>query len=140
MNGNPITEEMRQDALKRLSCGETLTSICKTPGYPMRSYFVVHFGLRPEWKTAYQQARDDGFDAIAEECMAIADDSSLDYVADKDGNPVLDREHVQRSKLRIWTRLELLKKWDPKRYGELLKLGGDDKTPLTVVIQKFGSA
>ena len=30
----------------------------------------------------------------------------------------LNGEHVQRSKLRVWARLELLKKWNPKKYGD----------------------
>jgi hypothetical protein len=44
---------------------------------------------------------------------------------------------VQRAKLRIDTRLKLLSKWDPKRYGEKLALGqADDLAPLMVVINK----
>ena len=34
----------------------------------------------------------------------------------------LNGEHVQRSKLRIETRLKLLAKWDPRRYGDRLAL------------------
>ena len=35
---------------------------------------------------------------------------------------------VQRDKLIIETDLKLLAKWDPKRYGDLLKLAGSDGT------------
>ena len=56
-------------------------------------------------------------DAIADDCFVIADESSKDYrLTDK--GLAFDAEHVQRSKLRIETRLKLLAKWDPKRYGE----------------------
>ena len=50
-------------------------------------------------------ARDLGFEALAEDILAIADDTK----------PISD--HVQLSKMRIDTRLKLLACWDPKRYG-----------------------
>ena len=36
-------------------------------------------------------------------------------------------------KLQIETRLKLLAKWDPKRYGERTTLAGDPDNPLTVI-------
>lgn len=68
-------------------------------------------------------ARELGFDAIAESTLAIADDATNDYMEklDKDQLPIgyiLNGDHVQRSKLRIETRLKLLAKWSPKKYGE----------------------
>lgn len=93
----------------------------------------------PAWRTVYAwiagdadvgariaQARAAGYDAIAEQCLDIADDASGDMVpvaglADVLGDAApkaFNAEHVQRSKLRIETRLKLLAKWDPKRYGE----------------------
>lgn len=58
-------------------------------------------------------ARDVGFDAIAESCMEIADSPmpSTDTGATDGGA-------VQHAKLKIETRLKLLAKWDPKRYGD----------------------
>lgn len=89
----------------------------------------------------FGRARDDGFDAIAAECLRIAEDGTNDYVEKNrpDGSTydAFDSEHVQRSKLRIETRLKLLAKWDPRRYGDKLALGqADDLGPLTVVINK----
>ena len=58
-------------------------------------------------------ARDAGFDAIAEECMEIADaPMPSTQFGTTDGGA------VQHAKLKIETRLKLLAKWDPKRYGE----------------------
>lgn len=64
------------------------------------------------------QARVKGFDAIAEEALEIADDGTNDWVKRGDKDAAYDAEHVQRSKLRVETRLKLLAKWDPKRYGD----------------------
>ena len=70
---------------------------------------------------AFACARDEGFDAIAADCLDIADDKSGDVkIVGGEDNPieVCNTEFVQRAKLRIETRLKLLAKWDPKRYGD----------------------
>ncbi|MDP5279920.1 terminase small subunit protein [Sphingomonas sp. DG1-23] len=71
-------------------------------------------------------ARAKGFDAIAEEALEIADDGTNDWETREreDGSEyeALNHEHVQRSKLRVETRLKLLAKWDPKRYGDAMQL------------------
>jgi hypothetical protein len=66
----------------------------------------------------FDEARDDGYDIIAQDCLSIADDGHRDYFEDADGRPVVDHDHIQRSKLRVETRLKLLAKWDPRRYGD----------------------
>lgn len=88
----------------------------------------------PGWRVVYDWIRDDekfaahiaharelGFDAIAEDTIEIADNGTNDWM-DKHGQDspgyVLNGDHVQRSKLRIETRLKLLAKWSPKKYGE----------------------
>lgn len=77
------------------------------------------------------RARDRGWDKLAMDVLEIADESSNDHVETKDG-PRVNNEAIQRSKLRIWARLELLKKWDPRRYGEMLKLTGDRDNPVSL--------
>jgi hypothetical protein len=80
---------------------------------------------------AIARAREIGYDALAEECLKIADDGTNDYVEGERG-PQLNSEHIQRSKLRIETRLKLLAKWSPKRYGERVQVAGDADSPLKV--------
>ena len=89
----------------------------------------------PAWRTVYDwivaepdfaariaHARDLGYDAIAEDTLRIADDASNDYMERlSEGEAAgyhFNGEHVQRSKLRIETRLKLLAKWSPKKYGD----------------------
>jgi hypothetical protein len=57
-----------------------------------------------------------GFDAIAEETVAIADTPPA--YAKTEGGMRIDTGDVAHRKLQIETRLKLLAKWDPKRYGE----------------------
>jgi hypothetical protein len=40
-------------------------------------------------------------------------------------------------KLQIETRLKLLAKWHPTRYGDKVTLAGDAENPLTVTVQRL---
>lgn len=113
----------------RLSKGEPLAVICRDEGMPGVQTVYDWRDAHPEFAVAIARAREDGFDAIAAECLEIAEDGSHDYKTKKRSNgeeyEEFDSEHVQRSKLRIDTRLKLLAKWDPKRYGEKLELNNN---------------
>jgi hypothetical protein len=119
---HPERAELYEEICLRLAEGETLVDICKSLHMPVdrtvRQWVLSDSGFAQ----AYAHARDVGFDKLASECLEIADDSTNDYMDKQLDNGkvirVLDAEHVQRSKLRIETRLKLLAKWDPKRYGE----------------------
>lgn len=98
-----------------------MRQICRDEDMPSDRAVRQWMETRPDVATAIARARVEGFDAIAEECLRIADDASNDWMVMEHGDDKLDAEHVQRSKLRIETRLKLLAKWDPKRYGEKLQ-------------------
>lgn len=116
------TQELSDEIIRDLSLGVTLADICRRDHMPDRTTVYDWLKVRDEFSQRYARARDEGFDAIAEQCLAIADDSSLDTkIVGEDEREVCNTEFVQRSKLRIWTRLELLKRWDPKRYGDLIR-------------------
>jgi hypothetical protein len=76
----------------------------------------------PSFSADFARAREEGEDYLAAECLEIADDGSNDYVTKKNANgteyEAVDHDHIQRSKLRIETRLKLLAKWNPKKYGD----------------------
>ncbi len=113
----------------RLAAGEPMTVICRDIGVSVR---VVNDWRKvdAEISAQFDEARDLGFDAIAADCLAIADDGRRDYAKGEDGREVVDHDHISRSKLRIDTRIKLLAKWDPRRYGDALKLSGDPENPI----------
>jgi hypothetical protein len=132
------TPEIAEEICERLAKGEPLAVICRDEHMPAAR--TVH-----DWKASpnlrdfaalIARAREDGFDVIAAECLDIAEDGTNDYKPKErpDGSTyeAFDSEHVQRSKLRIETRLKLLAKWDPKRYGDKVALtgGNEDDAPL----------
>lgn len=116
------TQALADAILERIADGEPLRQICRDPGMPAWRTVYNWRKANPEFEARFAQARLLGFDAIAEDILDIADDGRNDWVEkeSKGGGTyiALDNEHVQRSKLRIETRLKLLAKWDPKRYGE----------------------
>ena len=87
-----------------LSTGRTLRSICREDGFPDESA-VRQWALenREGFYPQYVRARDLGLDAMADETIDVADESSKD---------------VNRSRLRFDARRWYLSKLAPKRYGE----------------------
>lgn len=136
-----FTPAIAAEICERLGKGEPLEAICRDAHMPPSR--TVHgwvndkerpAGVPETFSTDFAQARARGFDAIAAECLVIADDASNDWMEKhtREGESAgwqLNGEHVQRSKLRIDTRLKLLAKWDPKRYGEKLAVGGAEDLP-----------
>lgn len=99
--------------------GETLTSICKDLGVTRRQ--VNNWRNEDaEIGKQIQDARDDGFDALAEECLKIADETQegVEIIERAGKREVHHGDMLGHRKLRIETRLKLLSKWDPKRYGD----------------------
>ena len=120
-----------------------MVSICKDEDMPSDRTVERWINSNPEVSSVIAHARETGFDAIALDCLEISDNSRNDYI-DKladDGDEQAERarvngEHIQRSKLRVDTRLKLLAKWDPKRYGDKMDLnhGGQTGNPVMMLI------
>lgn len=124
------TPEQRAAVIKAviegLSIGTPLTVICRGEGMPADNTFREWMASDQELSDAIACAREAGFDQIALDALAIADDTWNDTKKTKDGDEQPNSEWITRSRLRVETRLKLLAKWDPKRYGELIKHGNAD--------------
>jgi hypothetical protein len=106
-------DDVREEILQRIATGETLASICKDAHMPQRAIVYKWRMDDPEFDGRFAQARLVGHDAIADNTLEIAD--ALPAYG-PDGK--IDPADVANRKLRIWTRQQLLAKWDPKRYGD----------------------
>lgn len=122
----PKKETAKTVICARLAQGESLRSICRSLGIAestVRGWEVDS----EEFAAQSRRAREIGCHSIADETIEIADDGSNDWMrsnkADDEGWRA-NGENVQRSRLRIDTRLRLLGKWLPKVYGDRLELGG----------------
>ncbi len=132
------TPELVEEICERLSKGEPLAQICRDDGMP-------HVATVARWgeggseqavdvSRRVAQARENGLDHMAADCLNIADDNSRDKRILEDGREVVDSDVVQRAKLRIETRLKLLACWDPKRYGNKIDhTSGGNPIPAPVI-------
>jgi hypothetical protein len=115
--------------IEGLSQGTPLAVLCRELGVGRRTVY--------DWRDADEalaariaRAREVGFDAIAEDALAIADATEHDTVKGENGDERPNTEWITRSRLRVETRLKLLAKWDPKRYGDKTLIGSDPENPL----------
>lgn len=128
------TPKLAAAICERLAAGEPLRSICRDDGMP--AWRTVYDWIDQDidgLSTRIARARIAGFDALAEQCLEIADDEQHDWVLTKKG-PVLNEVAIGRAKLQVDTRLKLLAKWDPKRYGDKtsMELTGADGGPVQI--------
>lgn len=133
----------REEAI-RLICegladGIPLTQILNKEGMPGRRTVYDWQEGSPELAAHIARAREAGFDRMAEDCLAIADNTGEhagEDTIETDRGSFPNKEWIMRSKLKVETRLKLLSKWDPKRYGETKKLEhtGADGKPLNLAV------
>lgn len=132
-----FSQELADKILTRIAEGESLRAICRDDGMPDKC-MVFRWLSDPDkiaFRDQYSRAREIQADAMFDEMKDISDDGSNDWMEKelRGGHTeiVLDREHVERSKVRIATRQWILARMMPKKYGERTILQGDkDADPL----------
>lgn len=128
-----FTQEIADEICERISKGEPLAQICRDERMPAVRTVSLWKETQDGFAANFVRAREDGFDALAAQCLDIADETSRDNIATEDGERP-NTEWISRSKLRVETRLRLLAKWDPKRYGDKLELSGDKNAPVGLLV------
>lgn len=96
----------------------------------------------PGFRAQYAQAKCEQADLLAEECLDIADDDSLDTkINPLTGEEVCNTEFIARSRLRIDTRKWMAAKLLPKQYGraaeEPEKTKSDGESILEKILDKL---
>lgn len=111
-----MTPEDYADICGEIAQGVTLTAICRGRGiYPTEVYDFKRGD--PQREGQFEEAREHGFDAMAEDSIEI-----IDGLKPTPGVIV----EATRDKARAEHRLKLLARWDPRRYGERVQLADAD--------------
>lgn len=105
MSDTKRTPKLVDAVLEGLAQGRTLTALCKEHGFS-QSTWANWIARDHDLAKAYYDARSVGADSIADEIMDIVDSAKEETVA------------VAKARLRADTRLRLLAKWQPDKYGE----------------------
>jgi hypothetical protein len=119
---------------KRLAEGEPLRKICRDEGMPAWQKIYEWMDEDEEFAGRIARARRFGYDAIAEEALEIADTQEDGVIEeDNDGKiKIVKKDATDHRRLRVWTRLQLLAKWFPSKYGDKqsVELTGAGGSPL----------
>ncbi|MFK3647921.1 hypothetical protein ACI2IY_05715 [Lysobacter enzymogenes] len=114
MPATNYTKALGDELVKRLSAGEALADICRDDHMPAVRTVSDWRAAHPAFDVAFLQARDIGFDAIANRTRATARGKKADDGGDSTGD-------VARDRLIIENDHKLLSKWDPRRYGDRIQ-------------------
>ena len=121
------TPEIAKKICEHLSDGIPLRQICReNEGFPAWRTVYDWMWRDEELSTAIARARDIGYDALAEECLYISDNIHIGQrkvfssgaKEGEDSLTVTEEDMLGHRKLQIETRLKLLAKFNPKKYGD----------------------
>ena len=118
------TRKLEEELLEHIASGRTLREFCREPGRPAFRTVYDWLGSDADFSARFAKSRKVGFDCIAEEALELVDAEPPKI----DGK--IDPGYVQWIRSRVWTRLQLLARWHPSRYGNRVALAGDEGKPL----------
>jgi hypothetical protein len=130
------TKAIVEEVCERLSKGEPLTRICRDEHMPEPRTIYLWAAADEEINSHIARAREAGEVAILEDCLNIADENGKDRRIVAEGVETTDTDVIQRAKLRIDTRLKLLAKWNPKKWGDKIDMtsaGNPIPAPIIVI-------
>lgn len=120
MHSKEVIENYFDQIIERIEKGESLRKILPSL-HLANSTFYKWCDNDPEKQKRYARACELRADAIFEDILDIADDSSQDSI-ETDRGEVLNSEFVQRSRLRVDARKWVVSKLNPKKYGDKLDI------------------
>ena len=132
------TAELENSILNRIAHGESVRRICIDPQMPASSSIYEHLIESKAFAEQYARAREAQMEAMSDEILDIADDTSRDTKTIQRGDleiEVENSEWINRCKLQVDTRKWLMGKLAPKKYGERItqEHTGADGGPLQII-------
>ena len=126
MTQTNYTREIADTICARMSEGESLRSICRSPGFPSEGT-VRGWAVRDH----------DGFGERYRAARSLLVEYWVDQILDIADEPDLDPRDRQ---IRVHTRQWLMSKLSPRRFGNKLELSGDPEHPLQVLHKQVSLA
>ena len=115
----PVPADKVEEICEWIAQGKTLRQWCRENGI---HYSTVYLWMEKDedFSQRFARARDIGTDCIADEIMDIADtqkEGVTTKITDR-GVEETREDMLGHRKLQVETRLKLLAKWNPKKYGD----------------------
>ena len=111
-------EDWKEELCARIADGRSLRSVCGDTDMPAWSTVGTHLKSDGEFSAQYARAREHRADAMFDEILDIADDNREDTRTLNDGTFIVNRDNIQRARLRVDARKWVLAKMQPKKYGD----------------------
>ena len=122
-----------EEICERIALGESLRRICADPEMPtLKTLYNWHKreDIKAELLQRFLGARAFQSLVMDGDMQDVADDGRGDITEDEDGEEVVDREHIQRSKLRcdvMWRRMKCM---NPEMFAEKLNVAHEGEVAL----------
>lgn len=132
-----FTAAIAEELIDWIASGRTLRAFCRLEGKPAWRTVYDWISDYPDFAERMETARTLGFDAIAEETLHIADTPMEGVITteDPDGVTTKTEDMLGHRKLQVETRLKLLAKWHPKKYGDKVMHSGDPSAPVALKLE-----
>jgi hypothetical protein len=131
--GRPSTYtlEVANAICERIADGTPLREICRDEKMPAWRTVYDWIEADADFSARIAHARDIGEEAIAQECLQIADTPQIGIrtTVKPSGTETTEADMIEHRRLQIDTRLKLLAKWNPRKWGDKLAVGGASDLP-----------
>jgi hypothetical protein len=126
------TDHIAQLICLRISEGESLRTITQDEEMPDRATIYRWLLQRPDFCDQYARAREEQADTLADEILAIADETpEMNPIIDKRTGELIEMQmhsaYVQWQKNRIDARKWTAMKLRPKKYGDMVRQSIEEK-------------
>lgn len=118
----PVPQDKADSIVEWIATGKTLREWCRQKDNPAWTTVYAWLEKDQEFAERFARARVLGEQAISEQCLEIADEHPP---SNDEGRT--DAGYVAWQKNRIWTRTQLLAKWNPKKWGDKVDVTSDGK-------------
>lgn len=108
---------------ERLSCGESLRSICRDEDSPGLSTVFKWLANVPEFREQYAHAREAQAEALFDEIIEIADTPQIGQktVSKATGVEITEADMIEHRRLQVDARKWIASKLAPKKYGDKIE-------------------
>ncbi len=135
----PVPQDIADEVVIWLSEGKTMREFCRQPAMPHYSTVYDWMDKDAEFAQRIARARLIGEEVIHQQCLDIADNTQMGVIVSEKPDGATETktaDMLEHRKLRIDTRLKLLAKWNPKKYGDKVDLnhGGQPDNPIQAAI------
>lgn len=117
-------QAMQNEVLRLHSEGNTIASICRIEGMPSRGSIYAWIVEDEVFAEQFARIRDIAMDAIADQALHIAD-TPVEGITIEDselnGRKTITSDMLGHRRLQVETRLKLLAKWSPRKYGDKIQ-------------------